>query len=282
MRVLFLAMSVVLAVSMVASPAYAGSFFDDYEGDPLGAAPVANTGSYVLTGGPVVSNAQAKNGTQSLYFAPGAAINALLNVPATAGETVHSEFWMYIVSTGPATPPDADANVRWVFGGLNNAPGVAIGGGGAGVESQLGSGRFQTPYGGVNWLEGNTSGGSSTADTWQKWELDYVVGATTIDLTIDGAQTTGHDAQNSPAAGIYNSTIVGQWLMTFQLRALQPGEDGNPDWYYIMDSEAYVDDLSITVTAVPEPSTVMLLFAGAALLGPCLVRRRRHWRTRRE
>lgn len=86
-------------------------------------------------------------------------------------------------------------------------------------------------------------------NTWQKWEIDFVVGETTSDLTVDGnAHALDADAR---------SGIVGQWL------GMHSRSTGG----------GYIDDLSVTV--VPEPSTAMLLLGGVAILGVCRGRRRR-------
>lgn len=86
-------------------------------------------------------------------------------------------------------------------------------------------------------------------NTWQKWEIDYVVGESSYTLTVDGnSATLGSGYMMNPGA-----TAVGAIFL-----------DG-----YSSASEVYVDDILVT----PEPATLSVLGIGALLVG---LRRRRN------
>ncbi len=249
MRVLLLTVSVVLAATMVASTTHAGTFLDDFEGDTLGATPVADTGSYTFgtlaaAGGAAVSSAQAHSGTQSLYLSGGGAINAVLDVSAPLNSIVHAEFWVYVPSGG---------TYNYFLGSLNGNGALAAEAGGAGpLDPQNLTSFFEVDSKNVPVLvyhkpEGLVATLFATPGIWEKYELDYVVGATTIDMTVAGVQVTGLSA-SEPYEGGYQTVIDGLWLW--------PHTAGR--------ATVYIDDVSITV--VPEPSTIMLLLAGAMVL----------------
>ncbi len=226
-------MSVVLAAAMIASTAHAGAFLDDFEGDPLGATPVADTGSYTfgplaLAGGAAVSSAQAHGGTQSLYISGGGAVNAVLDVSALENSTVHAEFWVYVPSGG---------TYNYFLGSLNGTGALAAEAGGPGpLDPQNLTSFFEVdskndPVLVYHKPEGSVATLVATPDTWEKYELDYVVGATTIDMTVAGVQVTGLSA-SEPYEGGYQTMIDGLWLW--------PHTAGR--------SMVYIDDVSITVT----------------------------------
>jgi hypothetical protein len=75
-------------------------------------------------------------------------------------------------------------------------------------------------------------------DVWQRWELDYIIGSSTFDVSIDGLQAAGFSSPSSGAVSAAN---------------LFNGED-SPAGSFYLDS------------VVPEPSTALLGALGIVAL----------------
>ncbi len=95
--------------------------------------------------------------------------------------------------------------------------------------------------------DGSIDGGGSlayTSDTWQRWAVDYVVGANTYDLTIDGIRQTGLAVKDSAGAA----------------GTVRFGSSAGVEYF---------------VDAVPEPSALVLIVMGLFGLAVCRRRKRR-------
>ena len=89
-------------------------------------------------------------------------------------------------------------------------------------------------------------------DTWQKWEFDYVIGASTYTISVDGASSGALDntLYGEAYAGPGNITGMGFW------------NGGNASTSFYMD-------------AVPEPGTFVFLASGILALVFCAWRKRK-------
>ena len=109
-------------------------------------------------------------------------------------------------------------------------------------EYRVGSGSGQILG---TWTQGH---GTTPGGNTNKLEIDYVVGASTFDATVDGVQTTG-----IPLSGTASTSVGG-----FSIQGQTPYQDQLVD--------------NILVTVIPEPATLSVLALGGLL---CWVRRRR-------
>jgi PEP-CTERM motif len=206
-----------------------------FENDvPGGAAATANPGfwsngaashDFVVTGGAPGAFEGANYMSSTRDSAGAGNVRAFLNAAeTTAGDAIHAEWMMYI--TGPPL-----SDIGFFF---TNAAGTNIG------QARLGGnglGTVQDSWSGV------ITPGVYVAGAWQKWELDYTIGATTSTVTVD----SGAPVTLIVPGGAANSTGFGH-LSLFH--------NGNQTFY--LDS-------------VPEPTTAGLV----GLCGLGLVGRRR-------
>jgi len=156
------------------------------------------------------------------------------------GDLIHVEWQTYVARHAH----EADIGIMTFFegaGGTGDRP----------VRMNL------EPDGDVTYFVGGTGGGPGTETdsglnwtlgVWQTYEVDYVIGSNTFDLTIDGATVTGLGSEHSG---------------TTALRSIRFGS---------REATVYlVDSISDEGVPVPEPG-----FAGLVLLGcGALLRRRR-------
>lgn len=134
----------------------------------------------------------------------------------TAGHVIHAEFMAYIRSTGLSGGPglfnfyEGDATSTLVLGVALSNSDKSI----SGVDPDD-----------LTWA----------FDKWQKWEVDYVLGASTYSLTLDGVTVSGIAVANA-------STTVSSFR-----------HGGRVDWEYFIDS-------------VPEPNSLAMLSIGSFAL----------------
>ena len=156
-------------------------FSDNFDNVTVGAAPSAQVGTWNPAEGVVADTVSgAPSGTQYLdivrpdYDEHWGQASAVIN----AGTSVHAEFYLN---------GDASAGFLPQFG-LWSAGGSAAAwpSGYAALVSLFDDGKV-TNYDGADHVD---TGLTWTAGAWEKYEIDYVVGASSYDLTVGGTSTT--------------------------------------------------------------------------------------------
>lgn len=232
----FGAMLAILAVLGLACPSYGTTitadgvlqFYDNFEGVSAGNTP--DNGSYPGSwevdqyGGSVtVITGEPAEGAQYLRYdrTGGGDTRAIANLAnrQTGGEAIHVEWMMYVPMSSSY---QANIHLQDSDGATRTA--LLVGRNGAGNIEYL-----TTPSAPAWSLASLTY----TADKWQKWMIDYTVGALSFTFSVDGSSET---------VSAFGSGEVGRFVF-----------NGNPD-----GGAYYID-------AVPEPATSIL--AATGLLG---------------
>ena len=112
-----------------------------------------------------------------------------------AGAQVHFEFMLYI-------PSVEGGDVRAAIILENPSPPKA---GQPSSDDHIFRGILQTAAGeevqGYNGSSHSNTGAKYVPDKWQKWELDYVIGADTYTVTVDGSRGTALALEDAFTAG---------------------------------------------------------------------------------
>jgi len=220
---------------------------DNFEGDTVGAPPVADVGVWSnvnfvnRTIGEVTNAALPGASSGSQYFSlfkDGSSVyqGIFAEMSLASSDLIHFESMVYIPLNTAAE------NFPWQIGIASVAsPGsrlINIWRNASGLWEAQGMGAFAGPA-------------SLLFDTWQKWELDFVVGASAATLTINGVSAS------VPAT---NTTL--NTNPAYRLGVWTNGP---------ADNQIYLDNITpvVEVPAVPEPSTAALLltFAAAFVFG---------------
>ncbi|MFL6530234.1 MAG: PEP-CTERM sorting domain-containing protein [Chthoniobacterales bacterium] len=147
----------------------------------------------------------------------------LSSVQATPGDLIRLDMMVYLPS---ATDTSARVQFMLTDGDFNSAR-AWLQSDGTGNVLAIGPG-FAATDTGLNYL----------TDTWQLWELSYVIGSSTFNVSINGAQATGFSSFTTGEVRVANLF------------------NGNPT----PAGSFFLDGV------VPEPSTWALLLSGSALL----------------
>ncbi len=189
-------------------------FSDDFEGGTVGSLPTADVGTW--SGNLEVTDAASPGpsiGTKYIirpWYSGAASVGSASFAPQTSG-IVHAEYMVY-QDMDMATQATNGA----YFGFSSDFWGLCDAGG---EVRYYNAGWFPT---GLYW----------TNAVWQKWELDYVPGAATFDLTIDGTKAAG-----LPVRAVETSVDTALFMAGSKM-------------------PIYFD------TVIPEPSTFVLLVTG--------------------
>jgi len=217
------------------------SLADDYENDAVGSVPVADVGAWDPTTTSTVTDVIAFQGSHSLAVAGSTiALHRLSPMASNPGDVVRLVTMAYVPSVfqtlEDGSTQFAGFNTSGVVGGASNSPMHT------GMHSD----------GTIWYYDGNGPSAAYqptttkiTFDTWQKWEIEYVVGASTWSWLVDGVGDTGIGLNAF-------STDLG-------IGALQ-----------IWSNQSAVGT-AICLDAVPEPASLLLL----SLAGLACLRRRR-------
>ncbi len=256
MRVFLMALSVVLMAALMASTAQAITVFEDNfnsytagSADLPAAATVGTWGAHVANGGAGrggrIDVAYLGSDGNVLLYHPsvrGPIILAEFTQPAVTGDTLHAEWDQVLMGTymdsmlvrtvaTSGTNPDLHNLMAWtrvMDADINHLATGPL------TISILGGFQF----------------------TWIHFEWDYVVGSDILALTIDGGTPV-----NMPfdwGWGGVGGNAVSSGASVTQIEALQ--------WRAFPNAVGRIDNVLVTVTPVPEPSTIMLLLAGAMML----------------
>jgi hypothetical protein len=251
------------AVSLSAYPDMSGDY--DPSGAPVGAWSVQETGPTNIQVAAFFGNgtnepAATPQGTNYLRVVRHAAAVAEVDVviPAAqtnAGDVIHLETMVWI-------PGDVNWGAFQIqligSGGVNDFRANVITANASGSGGDVRTWDFTLPT--PNWVDALLDW---RVNTWQKWEVDYAVGASTFDLTVDGVKKT---QPLSGAAGDVKKIAFrcGSAAANMQFRLDATGYDGSKQDTFTLFRDGFeggVPDSAPTLT-LPEVGSYLNIGSG--------------------